>query len=545
MKKLISLLAFSTCLSAIKAQYVIDSTFNTNGTNEFLEFAGNTVNGQKLAYTATDAIIVAGRWNNQLTVWKYDQDGTTDGGFGENGLSYFPIPSSDFTDVKSVVVQNYGKITVLAEATLQGPNIDFWQGSIVLARFLADGTPDSTFNNTGLVIIKLESGFEYQPRCMSVDQNNRISVGGIASVYGDFGCSSGVGKWFVANFLEDGSLNTGFNAIGYVQGTSSDIAQTFQTDTPFAMVLDVKALPNGKLVAAGALNAQDSCYFSMRFNSDGSYDNAYGLNGRQINPIQAHRILSNQQTYAKILADESILYHVQYPLQGNNGAPDSMMFYVYKATNLGTTETSFGTNGLLTLNEITGGIRLAIDDQNRLVYAWYNRLPAGTQRVYFRRLLPNGSPDLTFSAAGFMVHEPLLNDPFLNASSMNDILFNAANTDLTLVSFRSAMYAPNSTFRVLNYLIDPNYSNLGVENLEEDDVILVYPNPSSGIFSIDVKTAGTGTIYSDLGILVGSWEFSKGVHTIELPNELADGIYLLEISDHHSYSVKKKLIYQK
>lgn len=550
MKKILSFSVFACMFGLANAQYVIDSTFHSNGTNEFVEFAGNIVNGQRIAYTANDDIIVAGRWNNELTVWKYTQAGILDNtfgmpnGFGVYGVSNLVLPTSDYTDVKDVEVQADGKIVVLAEALLDANNLDYSQAWIVLARFLPNGTPDSTFNGTGLVFTKLAAGYEYQSRTMSIDENNQIYVGGLSSEYGSFSCGLGEGKWFIANFQENGALDNTFNTTGYILGNSYDLAQPMQTTVPFAKVLDLKALPNGKLLAAGILHSFDSCYFSARFNSDGSYDNTYDLNGRSINHIQDHLIPSNDLSYAKILSDESILYHAQYTMPMGGLASDSMDFYIHKVNSLGAIETSFGTNGMVVFHERATRIPVTTDNQDRIVYSWYNTVPDNKQRVHFRRLLPNGTPDMTFSAAGFYRHEPLLNDPYLNASFMNDVLFNASNSELTLLSFRSASYAPNSTFRLLNYFIDPAYSNLGLAD-QSSDFLNLYPNPTSGELFVETTTDAAYVIYTIAGEEVTGGRLISGTTAITLPVALSEGVYFVKVITEDQQVSTSKIIYRK
>ena len=554
MKKITTLLFFAGISILAKAQYVIGSTFNSNGSNEFVGLAGNIVNGQRIAYTANNDIIVAGRWNNQVTVWKYKQDGSLDNTFGlENafnieGLSFIPESYNDYTDVKDVTVQPDGKIVVLAESTLEGGNLDYWQAWIVLARFLPDGKPDSTFNGAGLVFTRPQAGYEFRSRTMAIDENNQIYVGGFASVYGDYDCVTGPGiaKWFIANFKENGSLDSTFNSVGYILSEASELTQPAQATYPFAIVRDLKTLPNGKLLAAGSIHMVDSCYFSARFNSDGSYDNSYHSNGRSIQHIQNHQVANSDATYVKILPDESIVYHLEYAgLEVSPGVVDSMDLFIDKVDAAGNLETTFGNNGSLVIHQRSWSVRMTTDDQNRLVYSWYNNAPDGVQRVYFRRLMPNGMPDMTFAAGGFYVHEPLLNDPYASVSEVNDLLFNDANTELTIISYRSASYVPNSTFRLLNYFIDPNYSNLGTGELSENDSFSIYPNPTSGMVMFDLKSNATTVLYDAVGNEIGKWELTEGSNTVQLSSSLTEGVYYLKVMEDNQRMTTKKIIYAK
>ncbi len=202
----------------LNAQYVIDSTFNLTGTNEFTMWPGNIVNGEKMAYTATNDIIVAGRWIDRLTVWKYNQTGDLDTTFGIGGLSYIEMPAGVSTWVRDVEIQPDGKIVVLAEGELINfSNFNYSLSTITLGRFLPNGDPDSSFNSTGLLNIDLLPSYEYHPRCLVLDTlTNSIFVGGWNVDYGSYHCPIGVGNWFIAKFKENGSLDATFNSTGFI-----------------------------------------------------------------------------------------------------------------------------------------------------------------------------------------------------------------------------------------------------------------------------------------------------------------------------------------
>ncbi len=507
MKKIIAMLAVTLGFISAEAQYKIDSTFNADGTNEFTQFAGNTVNGDRLAYTVTNDVIVAGRWNNQLTVWKYNQNGTLDNGFGQNGLSYIPLPIDNYCWVKNVEVQNDGKIVVLAEAEWIGANYNYSQSFIVLARFLSNGTRDSSFSSDGFEIVTLVPSYEYHPMCLSVDNaTNTYFVGGWVIDWGSYQCPSGLGHWFIAKFKTNGDLDSSFNSTGFIQQTSFDIAQPTAVIPiyPMARVLAIKALAGGKVLAAGAFNPLDSTYFSLRLNADGSYDNSYSMSGRSVTHINSFHIMPS--CFAEILDDESIIYNSIYPTTVLGYPIDTSDMMVYKKDNAGNTQTSFGSGGFLTLHQLSSQVKMTTDNQNRIIYCWYNALPAGTQSVYFRRLSATGVTDNTFGTNGILTSNPYLNDVYLSPCSMNDIKFNAANDDISLIAFRSATYVPNVSFRILNYSLDTSNIHNGISSVDETNAITIYPNPAKTqllingaplIIAIEIKDVLGKTCFSE------------------------------------------------
>ena len=67
----------------------------------------------------------------------------------------------------------------------------------------------------------------------------------------------------------------------------------------------------------------------------------------------------------------------------------------------------------------------------------------------------------------------------------------------------------------------------GVEAIKNDNKLIaaLYPNPTSGTFSIEASEAGTLVIYSVDGRILGSYSISKGITKIELPVGLAQSVY--------------------
>ena len=546
MKTALLIFLFSFGYFLTFSQFTIDSTFNSTGTNEFTQFAGNVVNGQKIAYAADSSIIVAGRWNDQLTVWKYLQNGQLDSSFGQNGFSYLSMPANVWTLVKDLEIQDDGKIVVLADALLfYSPNPDYSQCNITLARFLPNGTPDVTFNGTGLLITKPQAGYEYMSRTLEKSiVDHSIYVGGYAAAYGHYTCGSAQNDfygWFVAKIKEDGTYDSGFNASGYIQNSSADIAQgVFQPLTYNACVLDIQALPSGKVLFAGGFNGQDHGYFSARLNADGSFDAGYGINGR--NPIhdQSITFTSGDGSYATIMDNESILYYSHYTNYGAIGAQDTTLLYVYKLDTNGDIETGFATNGAMVLNLLTNQVRMTVDNQQRLLFSWCSLIPGGSQQVGFMRLLPNGTSDPSFGTNGTYLHEPIVNDVFLNPSTLNDIQFNADNLDLTLVTSRSATYVPMS-FRVLNYHVDTT-NNSAQLNETEFLKFSFFPNPSNGTLQLNAPVSGIFDLVDLSGKCVFQCKFEEGIHTVTLGDALLKGTYFIEFKGADGICQREKLI---
>lgn len=539
MKTLLSILLAIISYQSI-AQFHIDTTFNHTAYNEFTHIAGNIINGNKVLYTKQNDLIVAGKWLSQISVWKYKQDGSLDPTFGFSpfgpGMGYMPVPNISEVWITDAQIQNDGKIVVLADGIISAGNTDYTQSFITIARFNTDGTPDTSFNHTGLVVSSPYAGSEYETRALDIAEDGTIYVCGSARVYGNYHCVIGVGTWFVASYTSAGTLNTSFNGSGIIEGPAANIALNFVPETPYAMPEDLKLIGNGRLQVAGAFHPLDSALFVLKLKTNGTYDSTYGTNGIVNTPVNQFPYPAHDLTSMKILKNNSML------LMSNNmpylpGQPDSSIVNMLKLDANGRLDNSFATNGTTTLRTTANRVRFCEDKYGRLNFAWYNNLTPGTQDVYFFRYFANGKPDNTFGKNGKYGHHPIPNDTYMNADIMQDIAMNSANSDITLLSLRSATYVPNNSFRIINYIGDSTFST-GISILStQKKSFEVYPNPCTDNIRFTAAADCEYAIYSLKGSLILSASCLEGENEIRLPKEMSAGAYTLLISNKKSGTV--------
>jgi uncharacterized delta-60 repeat protein len=541
MRTLISVLFLTIYLNSF-AQLQIDTSFNHTAYNEFTQLAGNIVNGNKLMYTRQNDLIVAGRWQtslSQICVWKYLQDGSNDLSFGGNGfgMGYVQVPVPiTYVTVTDAKVQNDGKIVVLADAVWSTGNFNATQSFIALARFNSDGTADTTFNHNGLLVSSLAPNSEYETKTLDIDELGTIYIAGAVRDYGNWNCALGTGAWFIASYLPNGSLNTNFNASGFIQTGASSIALNFTSITPYTIPLDLKIVGNNQILLGGLFHPMDSALYFIKYNSNGTYDNSFGSNGIVNLPVNQFPMPGNELTTMYILKDNSFL------LLSNNapylpGQPDSAVVNMLKITPAGQVDKGFGNNGTQLLTCTANRVRFCEDKYGRLLLHWYNNLTPGTQDVYFFRYFANGQPDKTFGKNGKFGHHPIPNDTYLNGNIAQDIVMNASNTDLSILSLRSATYAPNNTFRIINYVGDTTFKT-NVEQLEPKGIILlVSPNPCAEQIQLTCSEEATYSIVAINGALIQTGILTEGTNNIYLPKEIATGTYKLLVAHKKSGTI--------
>lgn len=240
----------------------LDTSFNTTGlaTANY----GGTETANAVAVMPNGKIVVAGTTNtlgsSDIALLRYNANGTLDTTFSSDGGTITDVEtaagaaSQDFA--QAVAVQPDGKILVAGYTNAAG-NDDF-----LLVRYNADGSLDTFFGAGGRVVTDYAMGD--QATSVIVLPNGKILVGGTTFV--------GNGPDFaVFRFNSDGSLDTTF-------GSGGKTSTAFGQDD-FCQAMAVQA--DGKIVLAGYTNNSGSNDFAIaRFNSNGSTDNTFDLDGQ-------------------------------------------------------------------------------------------------------------------------------------------------------------------------------------------------------------------------------------------------------------------------
>ncbi len=193
--------------------------------------------------------------NEELTVARFNPDGTIDYKFGSGGIVITEIsPVKDIGE--SVVIQPDGKILV-AGTTTHSPSFD-----IVLVRYNDDGTLDDGFGLGGIVITDIDSALDLA-KAVLLQPDGKIIVAGYTR--------AGT-KFFMTLLRYDsfGNLDTSFGEKGIkitnINGRRGK--------------MDLALQPDGKIVLVGPSEVNGSHHFTLiRFNGNGSIDNSFGKNG--------------------------------------------------------------------------------------------------------------------------------------------------------------------------------------------------------------------------------------------------------------------------
>jgi uncharacterized delta-60 repeat protein len=269
----------------------VDSTFDGDGlatyapsdTHAAFEVGGVALqsDGKIVLVGSTDADHALGNG----IVARFNSDGPVDDSFGFSGGTWLPTPSG----ATGVAIQVNSKI-VVAGWTI--PDYDGGKPeAMAVARYLPDGTPDSSFDGDGRLRVmfgQTQSSGGAQPFDVALQPDGKIIVAGHAGweERSDFA---------LARFTSRGKIDTTFSGDGKRRMDFSGAEDEGQ-----AVVIQ----PNGRIVVAGlaasSAGSGQPDFALARFWPNGDLDRSFSGNGKQ-----RVRFGSNDQDSAFALARQA------------------------------------------------------------------------------------------------------------------------------------------------------------------------------------------------------------------------------------------------
>lgn len=301
--------------------------------------------------------------NSEYGLSRYFQNGTVDTTFGYRGVVHTTFPGT-FAKGMDMVLQPDGKII------LAGQNYSEY----AMARYLTDGTLDSTFGLNGLVSVDV-GGHPDEVRSVLLQPDGKILVSGESRVNlkRDFS---------IARFESNGDFDLTFGNQGKVIVSISPVGQEYCE----GMALQ----PDGKIVAAGTVDLGSGDEFAVvRYNNDGSLDTTFGNSGIKIVAITNNR---DYCTSVAIQSDGKIVLggYTEYMV-------DSFETTLVRVLPDGSIDSLYGTAG------ISHPINTTYDYISKIITAPDDKLLVVKNNIIFR-CLNNGSIDSTFGNSGLVTH---------------------------------------------------------------------------------------------------------------------------------------------
>jgi uncharacterized delta-60 repeat protein len=363
-----------------------DTSFGTGG--KVITSFGHHADIEKTAIQPDGKIIAVGRASNGSffgwAIARYTPDGTLDTNFGNNGIvtKYFAATSV----LNDVVIQSDGKIVVGGYSNT-GAGCQTGHAPIcwTVARYNINGTLDTTFGNNGVNVtpfINPNNGPQ-MVQSLALQEDGKIVAAGTTANVG------------VVRYNSDGSIDFKSDMViippDFSAGNTADSAHA------------VRLQPDGKIVVAGTWSKYGEFVnhaYVLRLNADGQVDATFGTDGLARTSIMARDGLTDML----LQADGKIIL-----TGGGCPAPDCSDggdTFVARLTATGNFDTHFGIDGKVIYpiagNDAANAVVLQTDGKILLGGYEDTETSSGLDAA-LRRLKPDGTPDLTFSANGSLV----------------------------------------------------------------------------------------------------------------------------------------------
>ncbi|HKP54076.1 MAG TPA: S-layer homology domain-containing protein [Chloroflexia bacterium] len=373
-------------LARLNSDGTLDSTFGTGG-KVTTAFGLYSDQARAVVVQSDGKIIAAGEASPlKFALARYMPDGTLDSTFGTGGQVTTQLER--WSSIYALALQSDGKIVAGGYST----EIDGSEGeyNFALARYLTDGSLDPDFGSGGSVATDFGSGA--QVRALAIQPGGEIVAAGFA---GDI--SSGTRDFALASYNEDGSLDTDFGDSGKVTTDFGNMDPS--SDTATSVVIQ----PNGKIVVAGdALSYFDNGsryrFALARYSVNGELDSTFGGSGKVTTVLGD----GSGQLYSLALQGDGRLVAVGYKSPINywsiSAAWDAVVIR-YKSD--GALDQAFGTEGVVTTDYAAGSdviADIAIQSDGKIVTAGSSHTGGGDFAL--ARYLPDGTLDPAFGSGG-------------------------------------------------------------------------------------------------------------------------------------------------
>jgi uncharacterized delta-60 repeat protein len=253
----------------------VDPTFGNNG-QVIMSIGVQSSKANAIRILADDKILLTGFTHLEPIVYivllvKLNADGTPDAGFGTSGIVTSRV-GTYASEGNDLALQQDGRILVGGIQDIDN------QYNFILARYNADGSPDTGFGNGGSVITDLGAWDRAHALLLQPDQ--RILLGGYSGNYPNL-------DFAVVRYQSNGNPDPTFGTAGVVKTDFSSLSD---------IIFDMGFQSDGKLVAAGYAEGNLAYDFALaRYTTGGitgSGDAVVAGATFSVHPNPAHEYLS-------------------------------------------------------------------------------------------------------------------------------------------------------------------------------------------------------------------------------------------------------------
>ncbi len=507
------------------------------------------------------SLVLASFFAMPLTSWA--QAGSLDLSFDTDGKVITAFGTANEI-AHSVAIQSDGKI-VAAGWRVNGSTSDF-----AVARYNTNGSLDNTFDSDGKVTTAIGPAND-NAYAVAIQSDGKILAAGwsVNGANADFA---------IVRYNTNGSLDNTFDSDGKV---TTPIGSSNDEGAAIAIQADGKIL-----VAGNSNNGSYDVFTVVRYNTNGSLDNTFDLDGKVTTAIGSG---PNRAFSIAIQSDGKIV------LAGESNNVSSYLFALARYNPNGSLDNTFDTDGIVTAAILTYNNHanaVAIQNDGKIVVAGFtSNSVSADYDIALLRFNPNGSLDTAFDTDGKVTTSlgtsldygnsvaiqsdgkivvggmawGIEKDFALVRYNTNGSLDNTFDTDgivttpignpddevtsialqtdgkIVVVGYSSV--GSNLDFAIARYNNDASVGLNTVKNQSTE--LVIYPNPfsSSAICQTDkVLNNANLTVYNMYGQMVKQLNNLSG-HTVKLERgNLISGIYFIQLSQDNAIISKQKLV---
>jgi len=437
----------------------LDLSFGTGG--KVLTAVGNHSVIHSVALQPDNKMIAVGQGMSAtgqtvIAVLRYLPDGKLDTSFGsaKNGIVTATVKTG--TLASDVAIESDGKIVIVAQELAN-------TGEFIVARLLNNGDFDTSFAGTGKVLTPMAPiGKPAYANALLIQSDGKIVVAGSSE------SSSTNLDITVVRYNQDGSLDMGFGRGGKVVTSLSAGRDEAQ---------DVMMQSDGKIVVGGrSFNGKYDDFALVRYNSNGTLDNTFGINGVVILPADSQGGVIHAMA---LQADGRIVAAGM----SHNGVNQN--FAAVRLLQNGSLDNSFAGTGKVTLSfgaVDSAAHSVAIQSNGTILLSGYGDKSPGMSLFALARLLPNGTPDAFFGSNGKILTE--ISPPNLESAAQVIV----QNGGRILVAGSSSRTSTESQFALVRYMGDPVAPPSSPEiEVQENQVVIA----NNGSINFGITSQGT------------------------------------------------------
>jgi len=217
-----------------------------------------------------------GKGDFDMTVWRYNTDGSLDTTFGGDGIvAYHDAAGGGGNDYgNDVVIDSQGRILVTGQSCTGS---EYWAFDMAIYRYDRSGNLDHSFDGDGIVTHNSAAGGDRfdMGNALALDRNGRILVTG-------YSFNGGLYEMVIWRYHQDGTLDKSFDGDGIVTHANAAGGGHYNFSTDIIVDSSENVLIAGHSKRPGVPGEPHNSDWDMallRFEEGGSVDKSFGRNG--------------------------------------------------------------------------------------------------------------------------------------------------------------------------------------------------------------------------------------------------------------------------